>query len=363
MSLTLRGIKGSALTIAELDNNFIYLNGRDIAGVGLIGCDLTISRNDGTNFSVNLSGCTGGGGGTSSGDTYVTTGYTSNNILYLVRNDAVVIEIPLNIELSGATVIYNNVTATPTTIGGIPAGSTFTNQTMQQMWDALLYPYQYPAFSSFSRTNILSEYELGQQVSLGAQTFSWANSNDSNVTLGSLVIEQLSPSVTTLASGLNPDVPGPSSTGLTITIPISSATQSTLSLYKITGTNTQAGTFNSTISRTWKPRWYYGKFSGTTVSATELANLPTNALVTNVVNTYYTIPSGLTAEYIYFAVPNTLAQPSDFYNSTGGCFGTNHPFVNQGSVVVTNSYNIIITYTVYRITNPTDGDLTVWLCT
>jgi len=359
MSLTLRGIKGSALTIAELDNNFVYLNGRDIAGVGLIGCDLTITRNDGSNFSVNLSGCTGGGGGTSSGDTYVTTGYTSNNILYLVRNDAVVIEIPLNIELSGATVIYNNVTATPTTIGGIPAGSTFTNQTMQQMWDALLYPYQYPAFSSFSRTNILSEYELGQQVSLGAQTFSWANSNDSNVTLGSLVIEQLSPSVTTLASGLNPDVPGPSSTGLTITIPISSATQSTLSLYKITGTNTQAGTFNSTISRTWKPRWYYGRSANTSVGANEITGF-TNTLTTGVVNNYVTIPAGV--GYIYLVIPNTLAQPSDLRDSTAGCFGTNHPYSNLGNVTFNNNYGISQTYVVYKTVNNPLGATNVWLC-
>ena len=39
---------------------------------------------------------------------------------------------------------------TPETIGGIPVGSTFSNKTMKELWDMLLYKYLAPAFSSFS---------------------------------------------------------------------------------------------------------------------------------------------------------------------------------------------------------------------
>lgn len=359
MALTLRGLKGSALTHAELDNNFIFLKSRDIVNVGLTGCELTFTKDDNTQFIVNLSGCTGGGG---SGDTFVTTGYTQNNILYLFRNDAQVIEIPLNIELSGATVTYTNGSPTPTTIGGIPAGSTFSGQTMQQMWDALLYPYQYPAFTSFSRTNLSSEYELGQQVLIGSQTFSWANSNDSNVNLGSLYIEQLNPITSTLVSGLNPDTPGPSSTGITLSTSISSSSQATLNLYRITGVNTQAGTFSSTISRTWKPRWYYGRSANTSVTASEITGF-TSTLTTGVVNGYVSIPSDPSnTTYIYLVVPSTLAQPTDLRDSVAGCFGNNIPYSNLGTVTFNNTYGVSQTYYVYRTVNIVGGALDVWLC-
>jgi hypothetical protein len=46
-----------------------------------------------------------------------------------------------------ASVTYTNLNPTPQTVGGILAGSTFSNQTMQQMFDALLYPYISPLAS------------------------------------------------------------------------------------------------------------------------------------------------------------------------------------------------------------------------
>ena len=44
---------------------------------------------------------------------------------------------------------YTNATPTPVTIGGIPAGSTFSSVANNDMWTSLLYPYQYPAFTGF----------------------------------------------------------------------------------------------------------------------------------------------------------------------------------------------------------------------
>jgi len=361
MALTLRGLQTNALTHAQLDNNFVFLKSRDIVSVGLIGCNLTFTKDDNTTFNVNLSGCTGSGGG--SGDTFITTGYTSNNILYLLRNDAVTIEIPLNIELSGATVIYSNPLPTPTTIGGIPAGSSFSGKTMQQMWDSLLYPYQYPTFTSFSRTNLSSSYELGNQIPIGVQTFSWANSNDSNVNLGSLYIEQLTPSVVILASNLNPDTPGPSSTGVTLSTTVSSSSLASLSLYRITGVNSQAGTFNTTISATWYPRWYYGRSTNTSLNSAQITGLTSTSLTSGVVNSYVTIasdPSNTT--YIYLVIPNTLVQPTDLRDSVAGCFGNNIPYSNLGTVTFNNAYGVSQTYNVYRTINIVGGSLNVWMC-
>lgn len=103
--------------------------------------------------------------------------------------------------------------------------------------------------------------------------------------------------------------------------------------------------------------FYYGKFTGSTINASELVSLPQSIFTNDVVSMFYNIPSSVTPQYVYFAVPNTFTQPSDFRDSTGGCFGFNWPFIVQGSVIVGP-----ITYTVYRFTNSTAGALNAWLC-
>lgn len=351
MSLTLRGIKGSALTIAELDNNFVYLNGRDIAGVGLIGCDLTITRNDGSNFSVNLSGCTGGGG-TSSGDTYVTTGYTSNNILYLVRNDAVVIEIPLNIELSGATVIYNNATATPTTIGGIAAGSTFTNQTMQQMWDALLYPYQYPAFSSFS-LGITSPKEIGYDITT-AQTFTWGTTNSSNVSANTITIAGYN--LTTL-SGLAND--GSEPVVFTGIITRSSVDGPGSRSWSIQGVNTQNNNFSSSLAIRWDWKLYVGSSLNTSLTEPQIEALTVYNSVKNGFTGTYIFPFAFPSEYRYFCFATTYGTPNAFTDTLTSFpvpmyLGYSNIDGNGNSydlVSVTNIESETTNYRVYRTLN------------
>jgi hypothetical protein len=46
-----------------------------------------------------------------------------------------------------ASVLYTNATPTPVAIGGIGKGSTFSAETMEYMWNALLYPYIAPGRS------------------------------------------------------------------------------------------------------------------------------------------------------------------------------------------------------------------------
>ena len=77
--------------------------------------------------------------------------------------------------------LYSNSTAVPVTIGGISAGATFTAKTMSEMWNALLYPYQTPSFSSFANAGLIATYELGQTIATGSNSFSWAFNNASSV--------------------------------------------------------------------------------------------------------------------------------------------------------------------------------------
>lgn len=412
--LTLRGIKGSALTHAELDNNFLCLdNGLStlnnyvnntflpLSGGSLTGpltaCTAGIYVND--LFACGSGGINVNGSVTIYGDvtvwgsaTTLNTQYVNaqSNIIYLnVSGDTATAQgggivltdgsgpgLDASITFSGGCwnfnpplclppipdVTYTNLTPTPVTQGGIPAGSTFSAKTMQEMWDMFLYPYQYPAFTSFSRTNLLSQYELGQEVEISGQTFTWTNSNDSNVVLGSLYIEQLNPVTTTIVSGLNPDTPGPGNTTITLGTTISSSSLATLGLYRITGTNTNSGTFSSTISRTWKPRWYYGRSANTSVTEAEVTGF-TSTLTTGVVNNYVSItndPSNTT--YIYLVIPTSLAQPTDLRDSVAGCFGSNIPYTNLGTITFNNAYGVSQTYDVYRTINIVGGALNIWLC-
>ena len=69
---------------------------------------------------------------------------------------------------SGEASPYSNVTPVPVTIGGIEAGTTFVEQTMSDMWDALLYPTLYPTLTAPSSTFTLTEsgyHETGEVVS------------------------------------------------------------------------------------------------------------------------------------------------------------------------------------------------------
>lgn len=60
---------------------------------------------------------------------------------------------------------YTNTTPTPVTIGGILAGSTFTAQTMQQMWDRLLYPYIAPTVVLNTTSPLPGVREVGTSLS------------------------------------------------------------------------------------------------------------------------------------------------------------------------------------------------------
>lgn len=296
----------------------------------------------------------------------VTDGASASTIGYvLVQDDELgsAVWAPTSAVTSGATTPnYINSAATPSTIGGIVAGSTFPapGKTMQEMWDLLLYPYQYPAFTSFARTNILSEYELGQSASTGNQTFTWAISNGSNIVdsiPGSIEIREADP-VTTIANSLAND----GTELIALTNAMSQNTVGSKTLYNIYAENTLGGTISSSISRTWKVRWYYGKNANTSITSGQMTALAGTDLVTGVVNNYVTQPATGGAEYMYWCVPDILGQPTDIRDSVAGCFGTNIPYTTLSDIPIINAYGVAVNYKIYRSVNPTSASFSTWLC-
>lgn len=70
MSLILRGIKGSALTHAELDNNLVWLKSRDIVDASFNGSNLILTKDDTSFYSVPI------GGGSSGNMWFIPSGTT-----------------------------------------------------------------------------------------------------------------------------------------------------------------------------------------------------------------------------------------------------------------------------------------------
>jgi hypothetical protein len=261
---------------------------------------------------------------------------------------------------TGGGETYTNSGSTPITVGGISSGSTFSSKTMTEMWNLLLYPYQSPGFTLFSRNNISSEYELGQSVIANSQTFSWVTSYSGNVSANTITIQQITPSIVTLSSGGIND--GSETLPLGGQQIISASTTGALELYKIMGTNTNGIPFTSSISRTWKPRWYYGKNINATLTNSQITGLTGTSLVTSVINTTVSIGTSATPEYMYFAIPITITpQPTVFRQNTAS--GSNIPCTLISSPSFNNSYNVSVIYNLYKSDNQVAGNFVVYFAT
>lgn len=335
---------GSVLSHADLDNNFIYLKGEVIQNVSLAGANLILTKIDGATLSVNLNNIVTGSGGSeltggtydnttgsatftnSTGGTFVVSGFTTGGT---------------------GNVTYTNLTPITQKLGGISVGDTFSAQTMQQMWDALLYPYQNPAFTSFYIQGVSSPYEIGQVITT-SQTFKWSTSNSSNVSGTSISIAGYN--LTTL-TGLNND--GTENVTFTGAITRTAADSGGTRSWSISAKDTK----NNTLSTTFTMRWDYKLYSGTN-SATTLTEAQIEALVNynSVKNGYAGTYNMSAGGYKYWCFANEYGTPTSFKDASNGiAIAMNDGYPNTDAngvtydlVAITNTYGEQTNYRVYR---------------
>ncbi len=166
---------------------------------------------------------------------------------------------------ASASMYFQNSNTTLVTIGGIPAGSSFsTPNTLQQMFDALLYPYIAPGSSISS----LSNREYGSSTSI---TLNWTATRNSN------------PITSILVDGQSFVPTGNTQTGFkvaigTYSIPAPSSTSNNFNITVGDGTNT---TTNGTTLQ-WMNKIYWGTINLSSIGNPDLTLNPGSASLINI---------------------------------------------------------------------------------
>lgn len=257
---------------------------------------------------------------------------------------------------------YTNATPVPVTIGGITAGSTFLNQTLQQMFDALLYPYQAPSFPSFSISGIPAILEVGDSIPAPV-TFLWTTLNPANIVVNSLEIEDIT-LASVLATGLAND-------GTEAVVQAGAITNVVVAshVYRITGQNSNLAFFNRNVTYNWRWRAFYGTGVFQVPTEAQIEGLASNAFTTGIPGSYSYAAGGFKFLCVsdalggqitsvkdaatLFDVPMaTVAQDPAYSNIDGGGF-------SYALVSVTNGFGVTNNYRVYRTFNSLGGSITL----
>lgn len=236
----------------------------------------------------------------------------------------------------GDTILYNNNIPIPASIGGIVVGTVFTNKTMKEMWDMLLYPYQTPTFTLFVIQGQTTPLEVGNSI-LANRTFTWNTSNNDNIVPNTLVIRDITNAVD-LAIGLANDG------NETVTMGAITKNGATSHTFRISGTNTKAQNFQRDYSVNWQWRIYYGENILSSLTETDIKTLRISGLAEGFVGTHVFNPGG----YKYLSYPTAYGSITAFKDQATNL---DIPIESVYVVPMTNDFGITTNYNVYRTTN------------
>jgi len=239
---------------------------------------------------------------------------------------------------------YTNSNPVPVTIGGVAAGTTFSSETMTEVFNQLFYPYQLPAFSAFNFTGETTPLEVGDSIASN-RTFNWATTNSSNVVANSISLLDVTGSAT-IASGLA-NTGSYASTYAAITKIVAAVNQ-----FKVQGNNTQSGTFSATSTVSWQWKIYFGESASSGINAAGVTGLRVNGLQGGFAGTYSFVGGG----YKYIAYPASMGTATTFKDtSTNLSVPMNVPY----TVSITNAFSITTTYNVHQTVNILGGAINI----
>lgn len=255
-----------------------------------------------------------------------------------------------NSPVSADSITYTNVNPIQSALGGITVGQTFSQNTMKEMWDMLLYPYLAPSFSSFTVSDP-KNIEVGQSLA-ATLSFAWDSQRDSNVQPGSISITDPS---ATLITGQNSDSTASAITTYTYSTPVKLNSYGSYT-WTITGQTTKGQMYSTVYSKNWWWKIYWGSSTS--------ANSPTQTFIKGLQSSqiqssrtgdfacpangykYLAIPAayGIPTSIYYAGLPVALADSADGYNSISGS-------ITYTQISITNNYGISSQYNIFRTKN------------
>jgi hypothetical protein len=166
-----------------------------------------------------------------------------------------------------ADIVYAGASPSNITVGGMSSGTSLTGRDVLDILEEILVDYLTPAFSAFSISGQATAVKVGTTIS-GVKTFPWTTTNSSNVSPNTLVIRDNTAAVD-LATGLADDSTEDVNVGSVQKVVVAS------NVWRITGTNTIAGTFTRDFTVNWQWERYYGTSASVTLDETAIEALTT----------------------------------------------------------------------------------------
>lgn len=238
---------------------------------------------------------------------------------------------------------YTNETPMPNQVGGIPAGTTFDEIALKELFDNLLYAYDDPFFSDFYVDGITTPREVGDTLPAGTYQAYWTLDNLELFDPASLVIKY---GATILASGF-------SNTGqVAITMPAVASNIASTKTFTIQGTTIYGIVFSKTYSFSFQHRIYFGEDISPTITPTGAKLLRFNTLATTLDGEYAMEPGG----YKYFVAPFDFGLNTKFFDADTNIAIAMAP--TEGFALL-NNFGIYISYFVYRTYNQLNGSINI----
>ncbi len=241
---------------------------------------------------------------------------------------------------SGGCVMQTDQTV-PETHGGLEKGVDINGMQPCDVLKMILFPYQYPEFTSFYIDGQATTLEVGQCIDEGNKTFKWTTKNDNNIKENSISISDVT-SNKTLAENLTND-------GNEV-ISIDKICNNNINgnhIWQISGINTKNQTFSRNFTVVWRAKVYWGSNTNDTLTADEVKNLSNNALKPDFKGNYNFPNDNGDELYYYIVYPDSWGDYNSWKDNDSG-FEVDA--TNAGTVDVTNDYNVTITYRMIRTT-------------
>jgi hypothetical protein len=256
------------------------------------------------------------------------------------------LETQVSSSIQDSTFLYSNTNPMPEEVGGYEIGDTFTDATLEQLFTNLLYPYQYPAVSSFQISGQTTTLEVGEEIPSGNKNFAWNFTNSTNIATNSVSVRDVTAN-TVLVSGLSND--GDEVIDIGGVIKKTSAQTHT---WSVSAQNTKGQNISRNFNVNWRWRTYHGTSAQETLTETEVKQLVSNSLDSNYTGNKSVAAGG----FKYFAYPTVFGLRSTFKDTISGFAVAMNPAI---TISITNDFGVTQDYYLHRTTNPIVGSLVV----